>query len=278
MRLLVVLFATGALGVLFGCSTVDEEAVVEDGGLVAGHAVFDVAKWNGQFRASEMSAQEKVRSCMAHEGFEYEPSPPISGLTKRADDALLHGGLSDAEFASEFGFGVSTFQDFFFGEDTSEEEPAKFETPPTGNSAASDLSGPELKAFERALYGDGSIGSGCMDSSYAEHREWSNAIGPLHDQIDRTKASFLLDARVVEFYQAWSLCMVDRGNREYVAPMQVHKELSDAMADVLTVRNQRQLDDLRAFEVQIAADTVACGESSHNLLPPDLVDVWNDNF
>lgn len=251
-------------------------AVDEDNGFVAGHAVLDVAVWDEQFRKSEVKAQENIRACMAEEGFDYEPPPVESGLTEQADDALRSGDLSDAAFAADFGFGVSTLQDFVFVDETSEEAITQFESPPTTNLGEMGLTGPELAAFERTLYGDGSLDSGCVNKGYAEHRQWSDQIAPLYEDIDRAKAAFLLDLRVTSFYEKWSRCMTGEGFENFVAPLQIHQELTASMIGVMDRKSASELDQLRDYEVDIAQATVRCGESTLSLVPPDLLSVWSE--
>jgi hypothetical protein len=267
------LFTVAALA---GCSS-ESSADANAEALVEGHAVFDVVAWNQQFTDSEGAAQQLVAECMQEAGFDYVVPVPDLGFKDEAVSALESESLTDGEFASSFGYGVSTLQDFGMGS-SDEELAAENETAPEINPGAVNLPGPEQVAFQRTLYGTSSSDQGCLSEGYEDHSEWSNGINDKYDDIDRRQQAFLADPRVSDYYTGWTACMSGAGFGNAIAPMQVQISLTADMRSILESRNDLELQELNQFEREIGVATVDCGESSQKLLPPELISVWNSVY
>ena len=177
--------------------------------------VSDPSASEAEFRRQEQQIQEAVARCMAAEGFEYIPYIP--------GDDLFFGFGDPAEFASTYGYGVSTFvtmEDAFFG--SPDDDP---------NTPILDaMSAAEQEEYFALLYGEspdfdfenmtdeeidaafaGFVPTGCFadaqEAIYGSLDFYVEFGEALDDLFSRVEA----DPRIIAAEADWSTCMSGKG-------------------------------------------------------------------
>lgn len=240
-----------------------------------------------EFQRQDQKKEEAIAACMKEQGFDYIPYSPDSYfqvvpsngsgavLTSTGGDRLGEG-LSDEEFAKQYGYGIST----------NDEPPAPASVDP--NDAIVDaLSVSGRVAYYHALYGpDVSL----QDDGHLAHKElpfdetacWQKAseevfgtvpevdesvlaaFQPLLDEIGTLYDRVLADGRMVAALQDWSDCMAAAGFPGYTDLNKPRQDVSDRADKVLgpskdpTKADPQRLAEVRLFETSIAVADLQC--------------------
>ncbi len=189
---------------------------------------FDPERQAANLARQEQQVQELIAECMAQEGFEYIPA------TRPFNDAGF-GAPGDVEFASDFGFGITTFygetESPFFEDDwvdpnlaivegLSESERNAYYDTLHGSSFSSGGFGFDTDSAT-AVSGDGSDSEevivdtgfeGCSGEAYEEVYDFEG-LEEIYEQLDLDSLFERVEAdpRVAETYVEWSACMNERG-------------------------------------------------------------------
>lgn len=219
-----------------------------------------------QLVTSIESAEALIGSCMADAGFEYIPIDPVT--FREAMDALATApGLSDGEFVTQYGFGLTTLppkQAFGAGEENA--------------AIFNDLAPSDQTAYARTLLGDdfdatfvimleledfgpaGGCTQAAVEEVFSQEQLSPNFANPFDALVQA-------DQRIVDAQRAWSACMRDAGYN-YEIPQDAEDELIerfDALtggADpaTLTGSDKDALAELQSEERAVAQADLACQE------------------
>lgn len=242
----------------------------------------------GEYQRQNEKKEEAIAACMKAEGFDYIPYSPDSyfqvvpasgggGVAQiGGGQGQLGEGLSDEEFAAQYGYGIST----------NDEPPPPAEVDP--NDAIVDaLSVSGRVAYYHALYGpdvslqsDGHLAhkelpfddSSCWrkasDEVFGTVPEVDSSVlaafQPLLDEIGRLSDRVLADPRLVAALQEWSDCMAGAGFPGYTDLNKPRQDVSDRADTVLgpsrdpARADPQQLAEVRAFETSIATADLHC--------------------
>lgn len=179
---------------------------------------FDVsnpAASEAEFRRQEQEIQEAVAVCMAAEGFEYIPYIP--------GDDVFFGFGDPAEFASAYGYGISTFvamEDAFFGSPDDDPNTPIIEA----------MSAAEQEEYFALLYGEspdfdfenmtdeeidaafaGFVPTGCFAEAQDEVFGSLDFYVEFGDALDELFSRVEADPRIIAAEAAWSTCMSGKG-------------------------------------------------------------------
>jgi hypothetical protein len=179
--------------------------------------------------------QQRIAECMAREGFDYLPVPPIDAPRKyeRFSDIFL----ISVEHARRSGYGVDLSS---VGEFTDPNE-----------AVIAEMSEQEQRAYQIALYGspDGRTGCGseAQDETERQHPESNlsrDDLDLLERAADRYKVA--IESRATEpTVMRWSDCMLDRGLR-VATPFEARELAEDATNSA--VAQQIAVDDAECQE------------------------------
>lgn len=208
---------------------------------------------------NERQIEELTAACMRGLGFEYQ----LDGAAVAARAGTVDQ-LSDLDYASTYGFGISTLQTGAdTGSTTSDEEDGGSEAPATTgdpNAAYVETLGPQgASSWNIALYGDpsGSHG-GCYDTAiervFGSQHPTSTDVNGLALATERAQA----DPDMVALHRTWSECMSDNGY-VYAKPIDMYLDINEQLASLGdTSAPSPELDDLRTYEVGVAVAAVGC--------------------
>lgn len=203
-------------------------------------AGFDAEEQEAEFLEQERQAQEKIRQCMAEQGWEYQP-------VDQSQFAYFGPGedLSIEEQALQYGYGFSTYfdeEEFFTGPD--------FEDP--NQEYVESLNDAERDAYYRDLYGespeiDPSLSeeeieeifrdfepTGCQNTAYEEiysQGEEQIFYETFGDQLEEMYQRIESDPRIVAEREAWSACMAEAGY-PFSSQDEIYEELDRRMQPV----------------------------------------------
>ncbi|GAA1680601.1 hypothetical protein GCM10009830_29570 [Glycomyces endophyticus] len=226
---------------------------------------------------TEAARNEFVAECMAEDDLEYLGPAEALSMTEWL-------GLTDEQFAAEYGFGHSTtidlsraYEDFVYA--TAEEQRAAFEA---------------LPADDRDRYRPSELG--CLERSYGEFgfpadgNVYLPNDSPINEYIEQASAATADDPRLAEATEAWSNCMAEQGydfaNRDDMGlPLQEEAQtfieaygtqgqpLIDAgqtwadlrVADVLDADQTAALEGLQQRELAASAAHELCIDEGHDI-------------
>lgn len=217
--------------------------------LGTGFLSLDPEEQAANYARQEQHVQELIAECMAAEGFEY-----IQAIRPVSDIGL--GAPGDVEFATEVGFGITTY----FGETESPLSEDEWIDP--NQSIVDALSESERNAYYDTLYGSSFSGStfdsdsaaatgedvsgsvegadngfeGCSGQAY----EQVYAFGDLQEIFEQLDFESLIqrveaDPRSAEIDAEWSECMAERGY-DYEDP--------DSMYETVYTDFQERLEEI----------------------------------
>jgi len=242
--------------VLLGCSSgSDPNARTEEFGLT-----------EAQLETKIEAVESAIASCMKDAGFEYIPIDTVT-LRKAMQKLGTAPGLSDEEFVSQYGYGITTLpptRDFGVGEKNA----AIFD----------DLDPASQTAYLRTLFGDdpgatfmlslddenfASTG-GCtrkaIEQSFSAEDLSVTYINPIDAQVEQ-------DPRMVDAREKWADCMAQEGY-DYARQENAEDDLLQRMNAItegadpgtLTGSAKDALTDLQGEERAIAQVDFACSE------------------
>lgn len=196
------------VGALLLVSSCDSASSASDGPLLAeafrDHPLLDENEPGSEY----LKVEQAVGQCMAAEGFSYAPeSGPVVGTFDPQD------GMSDLEFASQHGFGISSSH---LG-DLDTTVTVEYDT--DGHADAVAASPAEQEARFVALYGasysfgsDGSPG-GCLGAALSESRLSAAEVKMLSELTSQLDEYLRSDRDVLRIERTWASCMADTGLR-----------------------------------------------------------------
>jgi hypothetical protein len=158
----------------------------------------------------QLTAENLIRDCMKTNGFEYVPVDPVA----QQADLVGQTGLSDEDFESEFGYGLTTLY----------EQRKALGQGPNGAIRAT-LSPADQVAYDRALYGDDVTATfavavdtgdysrlgGCVKEATIEVFGGADVIESLQDKLTELEDRIVTDPRMAEAIAEWSSCMREAG-------------------------------------------------------------------
>lgn len=247
--------------------------------------------------------EEAIARCMAADGFEYVPFVSRMDASFRADGTMTldpdkgtFPDLPPAEFAAQFGYGIST-------------RPAgtgKDEVDPN-DAIVAQMSVAERVAYHRALYGPDNrlddqghlAGTGIMSSDEScvgradagamtveEQSSVARRVQRVHDsfaslirRIQELQRDQLEDPRTVAATRAWAACLDSAGHRGFTA---LDQPRARALADARRVLGRNldsteadpaRLASLRAAELRLAVADETClrgWRTAHRAVRRDL--------
>ncbi|MDH4118246.1 MAG: hypothetical protein OEW30_12735 [Acidimicrobiia bacterium] len=182
----------------------------------------DPAEAEARYREQEADIQERIRVCMAEEGFDYIPVEPPEGS--------FYVGESQEEYAAKRGFGITTWvgnEEEFSGPEVEWTDP--------NQETVDAMSESEQEAYYEALHGSEEenrareqteidpesgeevtyvegFGAGCygeaQEAVYGNQEDLWTELGPeLEAMYERMQA----DPRIDELNKTWSECMAGKG-------------------------------------------------------------------
>jgi predicted small lipoprotein YifL len=223
-----------------------------------------------RYREQEAEIQEKIRVCMAEEGFEYIPMQPT-------DDAYVFTSETPEEYAAEFGFGISTWIGREETTDTTTQEwvdpnqeivEAMSESERTAyyealngteeENAALTRTEPDPETGEEFEVMEG-YGAGCWGEAAEEvygtspdqafYEEFSDELEAMYERVQA-------DPRMAELDAAWSACMSDQGY-DYESPTVMYETVYEdfqARVDAIVGPNGGYVDPFAGWtEEEITA-------------------------
>lgn len=217
----------------------DTEAFVDDG---EGSPLAQLMGWPtgpGDFDEDQAIEEQRqiestIARCMLEKGWEYTPRDVTN-------DVFFGGswpgeGLSEEEYAEQYGFGMSTTFDQMF-EGPSEEQMAEMEQFSDPNDERiSQMSEGERDAYFLDLHGEQPDfdpetgmpidpetgeptedfspfeGGGCQNEAYADVYGKYDALNELNDEFEEMYERIQADPRIIKIAAEWSACMAEEGH------------------------------------------------------------------
>jgi hypothetical protein len=224
-----------------------------EGETLASFMGWDEADAEGRWREQEAEVQERIRTCMAEQGFEYTPVDHAEG------SVILYDAEEEdeEERIREQGFGITTW----YGKEAEAfEEPVDEAMEDPNWERVEAMTESERQAYFEALHGSEeeqlehatteydpetgeetglvyeSFGAGCEGAAheavYGRNTELWEELGPAFDALqERVEA----DPRIIERNEEWSQCMAAAGYL-YATPQEMH--------DAVYEEFQQRLDDI----------------------------------
>ncbi len=229
--------------------------------------------------------EEHVQVCMRRLGFAYIPLPPVEG---DAVEAALGMGLSDEEFAQQFGLGVSTRLGHLI--DGTQPLPEPYVDP--NQQQIDNLSEPERDAWLAALQGDddatGFVANpetpaenlGCRRRAQARvYDDITPILLAFGDELDQMNERIAADPRLQEADRTWSECMAGQGF-DYRSPAHAQEQAyidfrglqtrvlsdEDYVVGSLSDAHAHELTQLQQREIAVGVATLACGSDREAVL------------
>lgn len=218
-----------------------------------------------QFEADFLRAEEAVASCMADEGFDYNPR---SASYLEADRLLQQPQLSSRDWVAENGYGFNAPKD---------EEHAALDAADPNVAIVAAMSTAELEAYYSAYWGDvnsGGTDEGCLGTTVtdiAPPLSLSDRWQPLVESLQQMYGQLLpADPVWQQINRDWSDCMAVAGHSDFDTPQDAQSsvESPDGVANAAAL--EREIDvaladidcrsevgyDARMRQVTVAAETV----------------------
>lgn len=217
----------------------DSESDSDDGELAEGESpLAEFFGWGGgadfdedDFVEQERQIERSVQECMQQQGFEYNPRD-VSDTTFFGGGSWPGEGLSEEEYAAQYGFGMSTtFDDDMFGPPVGDMDEY---VDPNGELMEA-MSDGERDAWQLALYGeqpdydeetgmpiDPETGEpsedfffggpqGCYGDAQADVYGDFEVMMELDDEFQELYDRIEADPRIAEISAKWSACMAEAG-------------------------------------------------------------------
>lgn len=178
------------------------------GAFFAGDGGFETAMDNFQTKI-----EEEIKTCMADQGFKYEIGATNQARSRVEDDAF---NLSEADWAKEHGFGISTsFDDAF-----------NMQTADPNSKLLAEMSPSEIQAWQEALLGDQGAAVMFGEDTTPNYEEMGCIGGALiklgadkaFDGMEKFGSSYeeglaalKEKPEMVKAAAEWSTCMADAG-------------------------------------------------------------------
>lgn len=243
-------------------------------GVISGE---NVLNYSASFRTSledRAAADAKISECMAAEGFDYVadvPPPP-----QAYEQAMADPELPESSFAREWGFGISLggYEVTAEEQNLSDEEIAELiERANAGvYDPFDDLPPEEAGAYLLTLEGE----DGCRAEALQQQRDLGIAYDAKYEQIQAALQQFSQSDELREHYTEWGACMEARGFN-YPSPLAIRLDLEARLRTVdIQGGSLADVEELRAFELDLAQSSVECGGTVRDLLPPAMTSVWLD--
>ena len=223
---------------------------------------------NGQQQRQRL-VEEKIRGCMKGRGFEYFAVDPV---VQRS--ALVGGNLTDEEFTSQYGYGITTLID-------------KRNNSDPNASVRSALSATDRAAYDAALTGenrsatftaaldtgDFSTLGGCTKSAVEAVFGGTEMVTTLQSKLDDLDRRIDSDPRMVAALAKWATCMTAAGYPGNTASEDVDATLLTRLTDIVgplamfdpehrPAYDSGALAELQRLEVAMVTADVAC-EDKH---------------
>lgn len=199
-----------------------------------------------QERERQDALTDLVAQCMTDAGFEYVAVSMADRLGQAFLDAYT---LAPAEFARQYGYGVTTI------------EANDFDDP--NERLRDELAPAERAEYDRALWGEPGSGGGCYlrasaevygdpadpEAGYAEFGDLSDRINELYQRIDD-------DPRLHEAHRRWAACLAGAGHPGFTAPPDARQSVFDRLpgpvAGAPAAADPEQLAEVRGYELALA--------------------------
>ncbi len=238
---------------LGGCSSGDDTGSSELGPISQ-----RVTTLEEQFDADILSAQtdaleEQVAACMNTQGFEYTPHRQDAAAVAASLDLPDMGTM---EFAKQYGYGVTTWDDAA-GSSESTEQPTAAESTPEYQAA---LLGEDYIAGQGAASMPGGCYGEAMTAVFGDDVvSMDTTVG---DDIATLKTKADDDDRVVAALATWSTCMDGHGHDVATPDAAMQSIAVQAYDSTGTLVSGDALSRLRTKEIDMAVDDIGCRDSS----------------
>lgn len=218
-----------------------------------------LSSW-GDMSEEEMQAQneeqnrkveELVAQCMAEQGFDYKPNTDTGSYYYSGD---MYEGLEPIEYARQYGYGMTTWEDTPSAQEMNEQEPTEWVDP--NADVYESMSDSERAAWDEALWGapqewdeDADMeeyewnweDSGCYGVAQHQVYEVDSPDGDLMSLYEDPQFAELFEAmgelyttmqsdpRMAELNKAWANCMADAGFPDFASPEEAQNSINDAL-------------------------------------------------
>lgn len=217
----------------------DDDLSYEDSPL---NKVFsDISSWS-DMSEEEMQAlneeqnrkvEELVAACMAEQGFDYEPNVQSAGVSYSSEQ---YEGMEPLEYAQQYGYGMTTWEDTPTGQEMSQQEPDEYVDP--NADVYETMSETERAAWDAALWGAPQEYDEEADAESYEY-DWESAgcygsaqhqiyevdspdaalialqqdpqYAELFDGMNDLYTNLASDPKMSDLNSKWSSCMADAG-------------------------------------------------------------------
>ncbi len=232
--------------------------------------------------AQEKKTEEAVAACMREKGWEYTPRTSSGSMVYNEED--MRGGLSEEEYAKQYGYGIASQPE------STTIEPSG---PPDPNMAYLETLGEkESEAYNKDLYGDQSqfedLGeddeipeydpskAGCYGKASQESGAATDALMKLYqdpqykDLFTKMETAFTSASTapaVVEAKSAWASCMAEAGAPKATDPETVQTDLWEKSNTIYEEAGEKgpdpaALEALKQEEITLAVADQKCRASS----------------
>lgn len=250
---------------------------------IYGTPIFDDSGAVAKYLSDTEAFYDELSTCMRAEGFEYvaqEYDPATVWPEEYLRD--IEAGMTEEAYAEKYGYGVAPVLALPTAAiPTPDPDDPAFD-PAADEAAMADLEAmidelpdeesPEGRAYWDALDGEG----GCTDQASEKWLKGHVTLLDSTEDLEERFERFQADARVVDFYEGWAICMAGRGFGQYGgSPLEfkgaferaIEEDYEGFMANSAAIVKE---------EIDAAMATVECGGTVVDLLPDDLLTVWSE--